>query len=198
MSETRETRIRARISEIAKAFDLAKLAGDWNAAHKLQLNLYRLLDHEIREHLGARIEAESLAAELLVYRPTRSGRPPAPPLRGHAYVHTASFPWVCAAVERREVVSIAGIGWGDGYTQECYTPERKTICGKKTTFPVNEWFPSGGWPRLHELCPDCTGILAKSGLLASNGQAVERPVAPPKPLVPLPGQRSLFDAEVGQ
>lgn len=193
--ETRETRIRARLSEIAKAFDAAKNSDDWASAHKLQLELYRLLDHEIREHLGARIEAEALATELLVYRPTRGGKPPAPPLEGYAYVHTAKWPWVCVAVELRQVVAIPGIGMTLGYTQEHYVPERKTICGKQTAYPVSERFPSGGWPRLHELCPDCTQILAKRGLLATDGQAADplslADLAKP---VSLPGQRTLFDA----
>ena len=90
-------------------------------------------------------------------------------MAGYVYVFTAKFPWVCAAVELRQKVLVRVIG--SEYLQDHYVPDRKTICGKATSFPVTERFESGGWPRLHELCPECTKALVAKGLIVTSESA---------------------------
>jgi hypothetical protein len=129
---------------------------------RLWLDLLAAYSTVIREARSASVENDALSAELKVYRPTRTGRPAAPFLERHIYVFTARSPWVCAAVELRQTIQIPPI-FGGGYYQEHYVPEKKTVCGKTTSYPVSERFTSGGWPRLHELCPECTTALVKAG-----------------------------------
>lgn len=151
------------IREAHEGFNQSVATGDWQSAERSWRTLSRLADTCIQEARNARIEVDALAAELLVYRPVRSGRPPAPQIAGYVYVFTAKFPWVCAAVELHKKVLVRGIG--SDYLQDHYVPERKTVCGKVTAFPVTERFESGGWPRMHELCPECTKELIVKGLI---------------------------------
>jgi hypothetical protein len=165
VTELHADNLNRHLNELSSAFERAVEFGDRDAARSLWLKLLHGADTVIREARAARIEADALEAELLTYRPARSDRPPAPPLDGYAYVFTAKVPWVCAAVELRQLVYIPAI-FGGGYHQEHYAPERKTVCGKVVSFPVSERFTSGGWPRLHELCPDCTKSLAAKMVLS--------------------------------
>lgn len=158
MLEDHAKRVREQIGEAARQFHTAQDNGDSRSATKQFLKLLRITDQAISDSIAARIEAISLATELKVYRPTRSDEPPAPLLDGYVYVHTARFPWVCASVEIVEMVHIPGLGFR-GYRQEHATWEEITVCGKKAFYPVSERFPSGGWPRLRELCPACTKLL---------------------------------------
>ena len=159
MREDHAKRVQESISEHARSFDAAVNSGDLVAVKKEWLALLRINGQVMSDAIAARLEADSLGVELRVYRPTRSDFPAAPILDGYVYVHTAKFPWVCAAVEIVERVSIPGLAGVIGYSQEHSTPERKTICGKATTFPVSERFGWGGWPLQKELCPDCTKLL---------------------------------------
>lgn len=162
MREDHAARVRQRVGEHHDSFFKALESGDLKAARKEWLHLMRITDQVISDSIAARIEADTLSTELKVYRPTRDDEPPAPILDGYVYVHTAKFPWVCASVEVVEMVSIHGLAGVLGYRQEHSTWEEKTVCGKKAFYPVNERFASGGWPRLRELCPECTRkLLAK-------------------------------------
>lgn len=167
MTELHTDNLGRRLGECQESFDRATAANDWPAAERVLRELFRWTNHVVGEARAARIEADALATELQLYRPTRADLPPAPLLPGYCYVFTAKFPWVCAAVERREVVYIAP-GVGGGYYQTHYAPEKKTLCGKATTYPVSERFTSGGWPRLHELCPECTKRLVIVGVLKAD------------------------------
>lgn len=158
MRDDHAKRVRDRIVEIARSFDAARSDGDWEAAHGAWLELLFVADAAIGEARGARIEADSLATELESYRPTRSQRPAAPRMEEYAYVHTARFPWVCAAKVVRKSIHVDA-GFGAGYVQEFWVPVRKTVCGKSVTFEVSERFGTGGWPRMHELCSDCARLL---------------------------------------
>lgn len=162
MTKGHAQRTRESMAEHHAAFRAAIERGDKDAALKAWGHLARIADGVASESERSRIEADALAAELEMYRAVRSDRPAAPNLPDHEYVFTASFPWVCAAGVRREMVYIRA---GAGYHQECQTPEKTTLCGKKTAFPVSERFTSGGWPRMHELCPDCLRKLDGLGLL---------------------------------
>ena len=164
MTEFYADNLSKRMTELSADFDAAMGYGDWVTAKKLWLELLFWGSTVIREALGDRAEADALSAELKVYRPTRAGLPPAPFLKKYAYVFTGKSPWVCAAVEVREVIQIPGMSGMPGYSQEHYTTERKTVCGKVVSYPVKERFVSGGWPRLHELCPECTKLLVKAGI----------------------------------
>lgn len=159
MREDHATRVRQRLTEVSQLFDIAQAANDSAAAHKQWLAMLRIADQATMDSLAARIEADALATELRVYRPTRDDEPPAPVLDGYVYVHTANFPWVCASVEIVEMVHIPGLAGVLGYRQEHSTWQEKTVCDKKAYYPVSERFTSGGWPRLRELCPDCTRLL---------------------------------------
>lgn len=159
MHEEHAARVRARLTEISKLFDSAQATGNSSAAHEQWLALLQITDQAIMDALAARLEAQSLATELRVYRPTRDEETPAPVLDGYVYVHTATFPWVCASLEIVEFVSIPGLAGVLGYRQEHSTWQEKTVCGKKAFYPVSERFTSGGWPRLRELCPECTRRL---------------------------------------
>lgn len=169
MTEGHARRTRESMAEHHGAFHAAIERGDKDAALRAWRHLARIADSVVSESERARIEADALAAELEAYRPVRSDRPAAPVLPDHEYVFTASFPWVCAAGVRRATVFIQA---GPGYCQECQTPEKATLCGKKTAFPVSERFTSGGWPRMHELCPDCLRKLDEMGLIG-GGKADE-------------------------
>lgn len=159
MREDHATRVRIRISEHHNSFFEAIRTNDSARARKDWLALMRITDQAIRDSIAARIEADALATELKFYRPTRDDEPPAPVLDGYVYVFTAHQPWVCASVEVVEMVSIPGLAAVLGYTQEHSTWEEKTVCGRKAFYPVSERFTSGGWPRLRELCPECTRKL---------------------------------------
>lgn len=160
MTNDHKLRFQASINKNAAFFDAAKSTNDWPSANRAFLSMLHDLDIAIRIAVGARIEADALAAELLVYRPERSDRPAAPLLKDYVYVFTAKASWVCAAVELRKTI-IVPAGLGGGYPQDHFVPEKKTLCGKKVNHPVSERFTSGGWPRLHELCPECTVILGQ-------------------------------------
>lgn len=122
-----------------------------------------MVDSQVRERHRAEVENDALSAELQLYRPRRCDKPAAPLIAEHCYVFTAKQPFVCAAKEIRKVFQHeAWKAWG--YLQESYTPDQKTICGRQTNYPVSERFTSGGWPRLHELCPDCVKLLTDKGL----------------------------------
>lgn len=162
MTEFHAGNVQKSINDCFDSFGRASAANDWGAAEKALLKLMQQASIVMRESVAIRIEADSLAAELLAYRPTRSDRPAAPLIDGYNYVFTGKQPWVCAAKELRKTVYINA---GAGYTQEYFIPERKTLCGRATSYPVSERFESGGWPRRHELCPDCTALLGKAGLL---------------------------------
>lgn len=162
MTADHAARHQASVHEKSEAFDDAATRGDWKAAKALWLKLLFAMDVAVGESRAGRIEADALATELLTYRPTRHEKPPAPPLNGYVYVFTAKAPWVCAAVELRTILRIVPLS-GLPYFQDHYVPEKKTLCGKAATFPVMERFTSGGWPRLHELCPDCTAKLVQLG-----------------------------------
>lgn len=166
MTEGHAARTRQSMAEHHAVFHAALDRGDKDASLRAWRHLARIADSVVSDAVAARIEADSLAAELETYRPTRSAKPAAPVLDDHEYVHTANFPWVCAAGVRRESVWIDA---GAGYFQKCQTPEKVTLCGRKTTFPVNERFASGGWPRMHELCPDCLRRMDAMGLLDGRG-----------------------------
>lgn len=159
MKEDHAARVRLRIGEHHQSFFEAIRTNDSARARKEWLRLMAITDQAIRDSVAARIEADSLATELQAYRPTRDQEPAAPVLDGYVYVKTANFPWVCASVEVVEMVAIPGLAAVMGYTQEHSTWEEKTVCGKKAFYPVIERFTSGGWPRLRELCPDCTRKL---------------------------------------
>lgn len=162
MKEDHAARVRVRIGEHHESFFEAIRSNDSARARKEWLHLMRITDQAIRDSIAARIEADALATELKVYRQTRDDEPPAPVLDGYVYVHTANFPWVCASVEVVEMVVIPGAAGVLGYRQEHSTWQEKTVCGKKAFYPVGERFTSGGWPRLRELCPECTRkLLAK-------------------------------------
>jgi hypothetical protein len=170
MTELHADNLSNRLGEYVAAFDRAKQSGDWAAAEKLWRLVFVAIDTVIRESRGSRMEADALACELAVYRPTRAEQPPAPSIDGYVYVFTAKTPWVCAAVERREKVLVPTL-IGPGYLQDHYTSERDTVCKKKVTFPVHERFASGGWPRLRELCPECVKMLAERKLINVRGEA---------------------------
>lgn len=152
----------ASIRERTEAFEAAQRAGDWTTAWGLWLKMLHHADTVISESRAARIEAEAIATELQRFRPHRADIEPAPEVPGHVYVFTASVPWACVAVELRQVVTHQACH--GAYQQEHYVPERKTVCGKKTAFPVNERFASGGWPRLCEVCPECFKALVAAHL----------------------------------
>lgn len=162
MREDHAARVRVSIGEHHDSFFEALGKSDFARAKKEWLHLMRITDQAIRDSVAARIEADSLATELQVYRPTRDQEPVAPVLDGYVYVHTATLPWVCASVEIVEMVHVPGVAGVIGYTQEHSTWQEKTVCGKKAFYPVSERFPSGGWPRLREMCPDCTRLLLAS------------------------------------
>jgi hypothetical protein len=168
VTELHADNLSRHLHELSLSFERAVESGDKAEARRRWLELIHGADTVIREARAARIEADALESELLTYRPARSDRPPAPPLAGYVYVFTAKVPWVCAAIEVRQLVYVPAL-FGGGYEQEHYAPERKTVCGKVVAYPVSERFTSGGWPRLHELCPDCTRALAAKGVL---GQAL--------------------------
>lgn len=178
MTEGHAERLALSLREYSEAFDRAEQASDWDAARKVWYALRRGTNTAISEARGARIEADALAAELLVYRPTRAEKPAAPLLPEYCYVFTANFPWVCAAKVRRDTVLIQGLALCPAYAQEHYTPEKTTACGKKTSFPVSERFTSGGWPRLHELCPDCVRALGEAFQQAIAAKRKPGPVTP--------------------
>lgn len=156
------------LREYVDVIDKAEASNDWKAVQELFRKLCGTVDVVIREARSATDEADKLAAEPLVYRPTRTDRPAAPLLDGYVYVYTGKVPWVCAAKELREQV---WINTGAGYFQEHCAPERKTVCGKAVSYPVSERYTSGGWPRVRELCPECTVVLAKQfpEAFAGNG-----------------------------
>lgn len=159
MKEDHAARVRIRIQEHHEAFLDAIQTNKSALAEKQWLHLLSITSQCISDSIAARLEADALATELQVYRPTRDQEPAAPALDGYVYVKTANFPWVCASVEVVEMVAIPGLAAVMGYTQEHSTWEEKTVCGKKAFYPVSERFTSGGWPRLRELCPDCTRKL---------------------------------------
>lgn len=164
MTELHATNLRDHIAQLNETFYAAVAAGDREQVETVWRRLLAATDGAIRCSRDARAEADALATELLLYRPTRHEQPPAPPLGDYCYVFTAKAPWVCAAVELRKVVTVQ-VGLGCSYSQDHYVPERHTLCGRVVTYPVSERFTSGGWPRLRELCPDCTAQLAALGLL---------------------------------
>jgi hypothetical protein len=182
MTELYAKNLRGRILEIATVFDSAKLSADFKTAHAAWLKLLTIADTAISEARGARIEAESLATELLTYRLTRLGEPAAPRLKDYAYVHTSNFPWVCAAKWRRKTIRL-DVGFCSPQEQEFYVPEQKTVCGKSKTFEVRDRFGTGGWPRFHELCPDCVRGLVERDLIAvgESGNASEAGPLPKAP-----------------
>lgn len=158
MREDHAKRVRDNIRELGERF--AEAVGVPEDARKIWLKILFVADSAIAEAAGARIEADTLATELQLYRPTRDRQTAAPLIDGICYVFTGKA-WVCAAAEHRKtVVHQACYG---AYSQEHYVPDRKTVCGQKTAYPVNERFASGGWPRLRELCPDCVRLLLDAG-----------------------------------
>ena len=160
MTELHADNLSKRMCELGQQFDRCVESGDRTGLREAWRHLLHCTDTVIRESRGARIEADALAAELSLYRPTRLEKPVAPEIPGHVYVFTARA-WVCAAVELHVKVQIAAVH-GGGYLQDHYVPEKKTLCGKATTYPVTERFTSGGWPRLHELCPECVRKLVET------------------------------------
>ncbi|MHC5543291.1 hypothetical protein ACYOEI_34140 [Singulisphaera rosea] len=154
MTELHAKNVRAGILETSKLFDRAVAGGNWKIAEECMRGMIRMADNAIRESIGARHEADSLEAELTTYRPRRSDQPAAPRLQDYFYVFTARFPWVCASKAHRRELYI-----GPGYTQEFWTHDKKTVCGKPVSFSVSERFESGGWPRMHELCSECVELL---------------------------------------
>lgn len=169
MTELHADNLSARLKDHTAEFEAAKAAGDWAAAWKLWLRLMHAASIVIAESRGARIEADALATELQTYRLTRADQPPAPALDGYMYVATSGA-FVCAAVEHRKRVEIKGLSMAADYSQDHYAPDPKTVCGRKTAFPVNERFASGGWPRMRELCPDCVARLAEAGAFAETNR----------------------------
>ena len=159
MTHDHAERARKSITNDSKLFDRVCEAKDWEGAEKLWQRLLASANMAIREAVAASTEADALATELLVYRPVRTGLPAAPALDGFVYVFTAKTPWVCVAknVRKRMAVNPEFNLW-----QEFYIHEQTTVCGKLVTFPVRERFTSGGWPRLHELCPECVIYLKKA------------------------------------
>lgn len=161
--DRRDQRYMQSMSSNNQQFYAALDSGDQDGMAKAFRVVLFMVDGLIRERSRAESEVDALAAELLLYRPRRDQRPAAPLIAGYCYVSSGSAPWVCTAVERREVVSYHE--WSAiGLTQEHYVPERKTLCGAKTAFPISERFTSGGWPRVHELCPRCVVVLVGKGL----------------------------------
>lgn len=170
MTELHAENLRKSVSETIAAFESAKAAGSWDIAEKCLRALCFWADTAIGVSRRTAQEADALAAELQLYRPTRDQRPPAPLLPGYCYVESGQYAWACVAVEHRQVV--VNTEWH--YTQEHYAPDKKTLCGRKNHFPINERFESGGWPRLHELCPKCAEILLARGLLTATPGEVPR------------------------
>ena len=151
-------------------FEQAKAAGDWDAAYRVMLAMLR--DHgaavdRIRE---AMLEADALDVELRLYRPTRGMEPPAPLLHDYDYVVTNHSGFFCAAKRIRKTARIEGFAFN--YIQEHWVPDRKSLCGQKTHYPVRERFTSGGWPRLRELCVECTSKLVEQGLITNDDAVV--------------------------
>lgn len=155
--DDRAKRKQQRLSEIIGRYN--QITAPPPHVEKCFRELCCMMDQAIREEHRSALEADSLMVELSKYRPVRDDEPAAPVLDGYVYVHTATFPWVCASVEVVEFVSIPGPAGVLGYRQEHSTWEEKTVCGKKAFYPVNERHTSGGWPRLRELCPECTRRL---------------------------------------
>jgi len=143
---------------------------------KLWLKMLHRIEIVIGESIASRAECDSLTAELSTYRPTKADRPAAPALDDYTWVTTGKAPWICAAKTLRQTIWISTL-FGGGYHQEHYTNDRKTLCGAAALYPVNERFTSGGWPRLHELCPDCTRGLVDLGLLGQTAVGVDAPEA---------------------
>lgn len=168
MTEDHAKRVRESMTEAAGEMYAAINKSDARAARKAFQVVTRIADAAITESIRGRIEADSLATELEKYRPVRSQKPPAPDLRGYCYV-TTSKAWVCVAVEVCEMVWIA-MG---GYSQEHCAPERKTLCGNATGYPFHERFSVGGWPRMHETCPECMRALVAKGLIGSGTKEVQ-------------------------
>jgi hypothetical protein len=160
MQEDHAGRVRERIAEIHQACIDSIQRHDATGLEKAMRKLWQITDQAIRDSIDWRIQAESLESELLTYRPRLVDRPAAPRLRGHFYVYTAKFPWVCAAVAHREKFYHALLR----QEQEYYIWDKKTLCGKASMFSVEDRFTSGGWPRRHELCRACVELLTQTPL----------------------------------
>lgn len=155
----RHARGEAKISQLWDDHKAAVACGDLKAAERAfhELRLHSLWS--LAEMRTASIEADTLAVELSLYRPTRASEKAAPIVPDHCYV-TTSGPWVCVAREIVKTAVYKGFFTSQGsFTQEHCVPDVKTLCGKKNVYPVSERFESGGWPRLRELCPECCGII---------------------------------------
>jgi hypothetical protein len=167
MRELHATNLQRRMNEHFDLFQKAAAADHWPTARKAFLQLMSCASVVMSESKESRIEADALASELSVFRKTRLEEPAAPPLDNFDYVFVTKTPWVCVAKALRKTVVIS-VSAVQSYQQQHWTTDTKTECGKKVAYPVRERFSSGGWPRLHELCPECTGILITRGLFPES------------------------------
>ena len=153
--ELHATNLQRSMNSHFDLFQRAKVAEHWPTAEKAFLDLMSCASVVMSESKGARIEADALAAELSVFRKTRLEEPAAPLLEDFDYVFSSRAAWV----------SVSAV---QSYHQEHMTTDTKTECGKKVAYQVRERFTSGGWPRLRELCPECTEILITRGLFPES------------------------------
>lgn len=167
MRELHATNLQRSMNKHFELFQKAEAADHWPTARKAFLQLMSCASVVMSESKGSRIEADALAAELSVFRKTRLEEPAAPLLEDFDYVFTSKAAWVCVAKSLRKTIFVS-VSAVQSYHQEHMTTDTKTECGKKVAYQVRERFTSGGWPRLRELCPECTEILITRGLFPES------------------------------
>ncbi len=104
MTELHAANVQDRVRELMAILKTVPDFPERERYVKVHLELLRLLNEAIRTSVRARIEADDLAVELQLHRPTRADLDPAPILDGHLYATTAKWSVICAAVERIEVI----------------------------------------------------------------------------------------------
>lgn len=159
MTEDHARRVQESAGEYFDGFRAALVSCDRDGLHKAWLGLSRLFSQAVADAVAAGKEADSLAAELATHRPDPSQRPVAPDVQGYGYASTVHFGWACLAkVEWRPYPDkAAGL-------PPFWVLAGRTACGKKTLYPWEG--RRGGWPRLHEACPDCLKAAVDAGLTA--------------------------------
>lgn len=137
----------------------ARLVGDMAAQRELSL-LYQQLDAAIARAVYAGEEAGEMERKLVALHPELAEAPFAADLPGYMYVKIGKSMAICLAAEvKGEVQYDEWKAWG--FVQEFVVPEKKTVCGEKTSHP----YSSRGAPKVNEVCPKCAEILKSQGLL---------------------------------